>query len=152
MNFEPLGDARITGVVTYKGQPVSDVAISIHTIADPENLVSIEGKKTNKEGRFELRGLPSARIAIRFYKMDSRGPGGKRWSKTATIDLTEKKELSYIAELEMEERPTLSLGDMAPEFEAKRLDGSTNIPTRRLPGQKSRVDRLLGNVVSSVRR
>ncbi len=126
LNFEPLGDARITGVATYKGQPVSDVAISVHIIGeDPENFVSIEGKKTNKEGRFELRGLPSARITIRFYKRDNLGPGGKRWSKVDRIDLTNKKELSYIAELEMEERPTLSLGDIAPEFEAKRLDGST---------------------------
>ena len=126
LNFEPLGDARITGVATYKGQPVSDVAISVQTIGeDPENFVSIEGKKTNKEGRFELRGLPSARITIRFYKRDNLGSGGKRWSKVDRIDLTNKKELSYIAELEMEERPTLSLGDIAPEFEAKRLDGST---------------------------
>ncbi len=126
LNFAPLGDARITGVATYKGQPVSDVAISVHTISDdPENFVSIEGKKTNKEGRFELRGLPSARITISFRKMERLGPGGKRWSKVDRIDLTNKKELSYIAELEMEERPTLSLGDIAPEFEAKQLDGST---------------------------
>ncbi len=126
LNFEPLGDARITGVATYKGQPVSDVAISIHTIGDdPENFVSLNGKKTNKEGRFELRGLPSARITISFLKMERLVLGGKRWSKVDRIDLTNKKELSYIAELEMEERPTLSLGDMAPEFEAKQLDGST---------------------------
>ncbi|MYD59718.1 MAG: redoxin domain-containing protein [Gemmatimonadetes bacterium] len=126
LNFEPLGDARITGVATYKGQPVSDVAISIHTIGDdPENFVSLNGKKTNKEGRFELRGLPSARITISFRKMERLVLGGKRWSKVDRIDLTNKKELSYIAELEMEERPTLSLGDMAPEFEAKQLDGST---------------------------
>ena len=126
LNFEPLGDARITGVATYKGQPISDVAISIHTIGDdPENFVSLNGKKTDKEGRFELRGLPSARITISFRKMEHLGPGGKRWSKVDKIDLTDKKELSYTAELEMEERPTLSLGDMAPEFEAKQLDGST---------------------------
>ena len=126
LNFEPLGDARITGVATYKGQPVSDVAISIRTIADdPENFVSLSGAKTNKEGRFELRDLPSARITISFRKMKRLGPGGKRWSKVDRIDLTNKKELSYIAELEMEERPTLSLGDIAPEFEAKQLDGST---------------------------
>ena len=126
LNFEPLGDARITGVATYKGQPVSDVAISIHIIGDdPENFVSLSGTETDEEGRFELRGLPSARITISFRKMERLGSGGKRWSKTATIDLTEEKELSYIAELEMEERPTLSLGDMAPEFEAKRLDSST---------------------------
>ena len=126
LNFAPLGDARITGVATYKGQPVSDVAISVHTIGDdPENFVSIEGKKTNKEGRFELRDLPSARITISFRKMERLGPGGKRWSKVDRIDLTDKKELSYIAELEIEERPTLSLGDIAPEFEAKQLDGST---------------------------
>ena len=64
-------------------------------------------------------------IAIGFHKSDHLGAGGKRWSKVDTIDLTNKKELRYTAELEMEERPTLSLGDMAPEFEAKRLDGST---------------------------
>lgn len=126
LNFEPLGDARITGVATYKGQPVSDVAVSIHTTGDdPENFISLNGKKTDKEGRFELRGLPSAQITISFRKMERLGSGGKRWSKVDEIDLTDKKELSYIAELKMEERPTLSLGDMAPEFEAKRLDGST---------------------------
>ncbi len=126
LNFEPLGDARITGVATYKGQPVSDVAVSIHTTGDdPENFISLNGKKTDKEGRFELRGLPSAQITISFRKMERLGSGGKRWSKVDKIDLTEKKELSYIAELKMEERPTLSLGDMAPEFEAKQLDGST---------------------------
>lgn len=126
LNFEPLGDARITGVATYKGQPVSDVDISIHTIGDDsENSVSLSGAKTDKGGRFELRDLPSARIVISFRKMERLGPGGKRWSKVDKIDLRNKKELSYIAELKMEERPTLSLGDMAPEFEAKRLDGST---------------------------
>ena len=126
LNFEPLGDARITGVATYKGRPVSDVAISIHTIGDDsENSVSLSGAKTDKGGRFELRGLPSTRITISFRKMERLGLSGKRWSKVDKIDLTDKKELSYTAELEMEERPTLSLGDMAPEFEAKQLDGST---------------------------
>ena len=126
LNFEPLGDTRITGVVTYNDQPVSDVYVRTHILADnPENFVSLSGTQTDKEGRFELRDLPSARIAIGFHKMDHRGSGGKRWSKVDTIDLRNKKELSYMAELEMEERPTLSLGDMAPEFEAKRLDGST---------------------------
>ena len=126
LNFEPLGDARITGVATYNGQPVSDVYVSTHILADdPENFVSLSGTKTDTEGRFGLRDLPSARIAIGFHKMDHLGSGGKRWSKVDTLDLTDEKELSYMAELEMEERPTLGLGDMAPEFEAKRLDGST---------------------------
>ncbi|MDE2800636.1 MAG: carboxypeptidase regulatory-like domain-containing protein [Gemmatimonadota bacterium] len=126
LNFEPLGDARITGVATYKGQPVSDVAISVQTIGDdPEIFVSLNGKKTDKEGRFELRGLPSARITISFRKMERLVLGGKRWSKVDRIDLTNKKELNYIAELDLEERPILSLGDIAPEFEAKQLDGST---------------------------
>ena len=126
LNFEPLGDARITGVATHNGQPVSDVYVSTHILVDdPENFVSLGGTETDKEGRFGLRDLPSARIAIGFHKMDHLGSGGKRWSKVDTLDLTDEKELSYMAELEMEERPTLSLGDMAPEFEAKRLDGST---------------------------
>ena len=126
LNFEPLGDAQLTGIATYNGQPVSDVYVSIHIVADdPENIASLGGTNTDKEGRFGLRGLPSARIAIGFHKSDHLGAGGKRWSKVDTIDLTEKKELHYMAELEMEERPTLKLGDMAPEFEAKRLDGST---------------------------
>ena len=69
LNFEPLGDARITGVATYKGQPVSDVAISVHIIGDdPENFVSIEGKKTNKEGWFELRDLPLHGLPSDFTK------------------------------------------------------------------------------------
>ena len=126
LNFGPLGDARITGIATYNGQPVSDVYVSIQVLADdPENFVLRSGAETDKEGRFGLRDLPSARISIRFYKRDHLDSGGKRWSKVDTLDLTNKKELSYMAELDMEERPTLSLGDMAPEFEAKRLDGST---------------------------
>ncbi len=126
LNFEPLGDAQLTGIATYNGQPVSDVYVSPNILADdPENLVSLGGTETDEEGRFGLRGLPSARIAIRFRKTDHLGSGRKHWSKVDTIDLTNKKELRYIAELEMEERSTLSLGDMAPEFEAKRLDGST---------------------------
>lgn len=126
LNFEPLGDARITGVVTYNDQPISDVYVSTHIVADgPENFVSLSSAKTDKDGRFELRDLPSGRIAISLHKMDNPDSGGKRWSKVDTIDLTDKKELSYMAELDMEERATLSVGDIAPEFEAKRLNGST---------------------------
>ncbi len=126
LNFEPLGDARITGVVTYNDQPISDVYVNTHIVADsPENFVALSGAKTDKDGRFELRDLPSGRIAISLHKMDNPDSGGKRWSKVDTIDLTNKKELSYMATLEMEERPTLSVGDIAPEFEAKRLNGST---------------------------
>ena len=125
-NSAPLGDARVTGVATHNGQPVSDVYVSSRIVVDgPENSVSLSGTKTDKEGQFELRDLPSARIAISFYKMEHLGSGGKRWSKVDTIDLTKKKELSYMAELDMEERVTLSVGDIAPEFEAKRLDDST---------------------------
>ena len=126
LNFEPLGDARITGVVTYNDQPISDVYVSTHILADdPDNFVSLTGAKTDKDGRFELRDMPSGRIAISLHKMDRPGSGGKRWSKVDTVDLTDIKELSYMAELEMEERPSLSVGDMAPEFEAKKLDGTT---------------------------
>ena len=126
LNFEPLGDARITGVATYKGQPVSRVYVNSRVLADdPQKTVSVGGTQTDREGRFELRDLPSAQIAISFFKMERPGSGGKRWSKVDTIDLTNKKESRYLTELKMEERPTLSLGDMAPEFEAKRLDGST---------------------------
>lgn len=126
LNFEPLGDARITGIVTYNGQPVSGVLVSTRILPDdPENFVLLSGTETDKEGWFELRGLPSAWITISFRKMERLGSGGKRWSKVDTLDLTNKKELGYMAELEMEERPTLSLGYMAPEFEAKRLNGST---------------------------
>ena len=123
LNFEPLGDARVTGVATYKGQPVSGVYVSNRVLADdPMKSVSASSTQTDKEGRFELRELPSARIEIRFYSSPS---SRKRWSKVDTIDLTDKKELSYLTELKMEERPTLNLGDIAPEFEAKQLDGST---------------------------
>ena len=126
LNFEPMGDAQITGVVTYNNQPVSDVYVSTRILADaPENLISLSGAKTDKKGQFELRDLPSGRITISLFKMDQPGSGGKRWSKVDTIDLQGKKELSYLVELEMEERPTLSVGDIAPEFEAKRLNGST---------------------------
>lgn len=126
-NSDPLGDARITGVATHNGQPLSDVYVSSHVLADdPLSSISASSTKTDKEGWFELRNLPSARISIRFYKMDHRtGSGGKRWSKVDTVDLTDIKELSYMAELDMEERATLSVGDIAPEFEAKRLNGST---------------------------
>ncbi|MXX14522.1 MAG: redoxin domain-containing protein, partial [Gemmatimonadetes bacterium] len=126
LNFESLGDARITGVVTYNDQPISDVYVSTHIVADsPENFVALSGAKTDKDGRFELRDLPSGRIAISLHKMDNPDSGGKRWSKVDTIDLTNKNVLSYMATLEMEEGPTLSVGDLAPEFEAKRLNGST---------------------------
>ena len=125
-NSAPLGDARITGVAIHNGQPVSDVYVSSHVLADdPLSAISASSTKTDKEGWFELRNLPSARISIRFYKMVHPGSGGKRWSKIDTVDLTYKKELSYMVELDMEERATLSVGDIAPEFEAKRLNGST---------------------------
>ncbi|MYC16613.1 MAG: hypothetical protein F4Y39_23020 [Gemmatimonadetes bacterium] len=78
LNFEPLGDARITGVATHNGQPVSGVYVSIHILSeDPENFVSLSGTETDKEGRFGLRDLPSARIAIRFRKTDHLGSGRK---------------------------------------------------------------------------
>ena len=125
-NSAPLGDARITGVAIHNGQPVSDVYVSSHVLADdPLSAISASSTKTDKEGWFELRNLPSARISIRFYKIVHPGSGGKRWSKIDTVDLTNKKELSYMVELDMEERETLSVGDIAPEFEAKRLNGST---------------------------
>ena len=125
-NSAPLGDARIIGVATHNGQPLSDVYVSSHVLADdPLSSISASSTKTDKDGRFELRNLPSARISIRFHKMDHPGSGGKRWRKVDTVDLTDIKELSYMAELEMEERPSLSVGDMAPEFEAKKLDGTT---------------------------
>ena len=122
----PRGDARITGVAIHNGQPVSDVYVSSHVLAnDSMNSVSASSTKTDKEGRFELRDLPSTRIAIRFYKMVHPGSGGKRWSKIDTVNLKKKKELSYTAELDMEERTTLSVGDIASGFEAQRLNGST---------------------------
>ena len=62
LNFEPLGDAQLTGIATYNGQPVSDVYISTHILVDdPENIASLGGTETDEEGRFGLRGLPSAR-------------------------------------------------------------------------------------------
>ncbi len=123
LNFEPLGDARVTGFATYKGQPVSGVYVSSRVLADdPMKSVPASSTQTDKGGLFELRDLPYAQIEIRFFSSPS---SRKRWSKVDTIDLTEKKELSYIAELDMEERKMLSLGDIAPTFEAKRLDGST---------------------------
>ena len=119
LNFEPLGDARITGVATYKGQPVSEVYVSSRVLADdPMKSVSVSSIQTNKEGQFVFRDLPQAQIKIRFFSSPS---SRKRWSRVDTIDLTDKKELSYQAELDME----VSVGDMAPEFEAKQLDGST---------------------------
>ena len=123
LNFEPLGDARITGVATYKGQPISEVYVSSRVLADdPLKSVPASSTQTDKGGQFELRDLPYAQIEIRFYSIPS---SGKRWSKVDTIDLTNKKELRYLTELKMEERPTLSLGDIAPEFEARQLNGST---------------------------
>ena len=123
LNFEPLGDARITGVATYKGQPVSEVYVSSRVLADdPMKSVPASSTQTDKGGQFELRDLPYAQIEIRFFSSPS---SRKRWSKVDTIDLTEKKELSYIAELDMEERKTLNSGDIAPEFEAKQLNGTT---------------------------
>ena len=123
LNFEPLGDARITGVATYKGQPVSEVYVSSRVLADdPMKSVPASSTQTDKGGQFELRDLPYAQIEIRFFSSPS---SRKHWSKVDTIDLTEKKELSYLAELDMEERKTLNSGDMAPEFEAKQLNGTT---------------------------
>ena len=123
LNFEPLGDARITGVATYKGQPISEVYVSSRVLADdPLKSVPASSTQTDKGGQFELRDLPYAQIEIRFYSIPN---SGKRWSKVDTIDLTNKKELRYFTELKIEERPTLSLGDIAPEFEARQLNGST---------------------------
>ena len=123
LNFDPLGDARITGIATYKGQPVSEVYVNSRVLADdPMKSVPASSTQTDKGGQFELRDLPYAQIEIRFFSSPS---SRKRWSKVDTVDLTDKKELSYLAELDMEERKTLNSGDIAPEFEAKQLDGTT---------------------------
>ena len=99
LNFEPLGDARITGVATYNGQPISDVDIRTHILDAPRNFLLPRGTKTDQEGRFEVRDLPSARIAIGFLKMARSASNRNLWTKTDTIDLTGKKELRYLAEL-----------------------------------------------------
>ncbi len=42
LNFEPLSDARITGVATYNGQPVSDVYVGTYVLTDNrKNFVSL---------------------------------------------------------------------------------------------------------------
>ena len=86
------------------------------------------GTLTDKDGYFDLRDLPNARIVISFFKTPIPGAGssgGKRYTKTDTLDLTDQRELSYFADLSMEERASLRVGDLAPDIEAKRLDGST---------------------------
>ena len=83
---------------------------------------------TDKEGFFDLRDLPNARIRISFSKrpLHSAGSSGKkRYAKSDTLDLTDQRALSYFADLAAEERASLRVGDMAPDIEAKRLDGST---------------------------
>ena len=123
LNFDPLGDARIAGVATYKGEPVSEVYVISRVLADdPMKSIPASSTQTDKEGQFELRDLPYAQIEIRFFSSPS---SKKRWSKVDTVNLTKKKELSYLAELDMEERKTLSSGDMAPTFDARQLNGST---------------------------
>ena len=135
LNFEPLSDARITGVATYNGQPVSDVYVGTYVLTDDlRNIVSLRRTKTNQKGQFEVRDLPSARIALSFTKWD-RPFGSMLWSKVDTVDLKGKKELNYLenlamlAERDMQKHVgmhgTLRVDDMAPDFEAKRLDGST---------------------------
>ena len=59
---------------------------------------------------------------------DTSGVSKNVYSVSSVVSLNEdsvKKELSYMAALDMEERPPLSVGDIAPEFEAKQLDSST---------------------------
>ena len=100
LNFEPLGDARITGVATYNGQPISDVDIRTRILTDDsEDFIFPRSTKTDQEGRFEVRDLPSARIVIGFLKMERSASNRNLWTKTDTIDLTGKKELRYLAEL-----------------------------------------------------
>ena len=137
LNFEPLNDARITGVATYNGQTVSDVYVGAYVLTDDlRNYASLRSTKTNKKGQFEVRDLPSARIALSFTKWD-RPFGSMLWNKVDTVDLTEKKKLNYtknlamLAERDMQNHlnthglGTLRVWDMAPDFEAKRLDGLT---------------------------
>ncbi len=137
LNFEPLSDARITGVAIYNGQPVSDVYVGANVLTDDlRNYASLRSTKTNKKGQFEVRDLPSTRIALSFSKWD-RPFDSMLWSKVDTVDLTKKKKLNYMENLAMlPERDmqkhqsthglgTLRVWDMAPDFEAKRLDGST---------------------------
>ncbi len=132
LNFEPLGDARLTGVATHDGQPVPGVLVLASVLdsldADaPQNALA-NGTMTDKEGFFDLRDLPNARIRISFSKrpLHSAGSSGKkRYAKSDTLDLTDQRALSYFADLAAEERASLRVGDMAPDIEAKRLDGST---------------------------
>ena len=137
LNFEPLNDALITGVATYNGQVVSDVYVGANVLTDDlRDYASLRNTKTDKKGQFEIRDLPSARIALSFSKWD-RPFGSMLWSKVDTVDLTGKKELNYVENLAMlTERDmqkylsthglgTLRVWDTAPDFEAKRLDGST---------------------------
>ena len=91
LNFEPLSDARITGVATYNGQPVSDVYVGTYVLTDDlRNIVSLRRTKTNQKGQFEVRDLPSARIALSFTKWD-RPFGSMLWSKVDTVDLKKRK-------------------------------------------------------------
>ncbi len=137
LNFEPLSNARITGVAIYNGQPVSDVYVGANVLTDDlRNYASLRSTKTNKKGQFEVRDLPSEQIALSFTKWD-RPFGSMLWSKVDTVDLTGKKELNYLENLAMlTERDmqkylsthglgTLRVWDKAPDFEAKRLNGST---------------------------
>ncbi len=144
LNFEPLGNARITGVATHDRQPVANVlvhaseldslnadaaqnALANGTLTDKDGYFDY-GTLTDKDGYFDLRDLPNARIVISFFKTPIPGAGssgGKRYTKTDTLDLTDQRELSYFADLSMEERASLRVGDLAPDIEAKRLDGST---------------------------
>ncbi len=137
LNFEPLSDAQITGVATYNGQPVSDVYVGAYVLTDDlRHYASLRSTKTNPKGQFEVRDLPSARIALSFTKWD-RPFGSMLWNKVDTVDLTEKKKLNYtenlamLAERDMQKHldthglGTLRVWDTAPDFEAKRLDGST---------------------------
>jgi len=126
VNFEPLGDARITGVATHNGDPVVGAYVGSFVLGeDPKDRVSAGTATTDKDGHFELKKLPAGKIVISFHKMEQPSAGGKQWSKVDTVDLTGKKELSYLVKLDMQERKSLRVGQKAPNFVAKRLDGST---------------------------
>ena len=126
INFTPVGRAKIIGVAKHEGQPVAGAQVfALHRKDDPTQTELVGSGWTDDDGRFVLEDLPNAEILINLIKMRKVDGIRRQWTKMDTIDLREQNEWVYQTEVSFTKpRKSLQVGQRAPDFVGKRLDGT----------------------------
>lgn len=128
LDFEPLGEGKIHGVVILDGKPVAGAQVMAYIGGeDLKDRMPVGRAVTDADGRYELIELPADRIYLNVYKRDltlteSRD---KRISAVDEVDLRKASDVEHQIELKVEYRVILKVGDPAPDFTSTLLDGST---------------------------